>query len=115
MEAKFASLPLTELLNAYNILYKLELASNPSYKLSSDEIKTYHDEYGMITFITPMFTVFPMIEIWTMKSLILNEIERKAKKQKNTIAQSETIGTVPYLFIWNKRHTLPYDVTILFE
>jgi hypothetical protein len=109
MESKFASLPISELINAYNILYKLELFS----KFSSEDIKYYYNEYSKITFITPMFTTFSMLEIWTMKSLILDEI--KNKKQKNIIAQSDTPGEIPYLFIWNKSQSIPYDVTILFE
>jgi hypothetical protein len=111
MESKFATLPITELINAYNILCKLELSS----KFSSEDIKYYYNEYSKITFITPMFTTFSMLEIWTMKSLIFDELERKSKKQKNTIAQSDTPGEIPYLFIWNKSQTIPYDVTILFE
>jgi hypothetical protein len=111
MESKFASLPISELINAYNILYKLELSS----KFSSDDIKYYYNEYSKITFITPMFTTFSMIEIWTMKSLIFDELERKSKKQKITIAQSDTPSEIPYLFIWNKSQPIPYDVTILFE
>ena len=42
MESKFASLTLSELINAYNILYKLELSS----KFSSDDIKYYYNEYS---------------------------------------------------------------------
>jgi hypothetical protein len=111
MESKFASLPISELINAYNILYKIEL----SYRFSKEDITFYYNEYSKITFINTIFTTFSMLEIWTMKSLILDELEKKAKKQKITIAQSETIGEVPYLFIWNKSREIPRDITIIVE
>ena len=111
MESKFASLPIGELINAYNVLYKLEL----SYKFSKEDITFYYNEYSKITFINTIFTTFSMLEIWTMKSLIMDEIDRKAKKQKITIAQSDTPGEVPYLFIWNKSYAIPADVTIIID
>ena len=56
-----------------------------NYELNDDDDDDDLDDLATnskITFITPMFTTFPMIEIWTMKSLIFDELERKSKKQK---------------------------------